>query len=760
VDQQDAPQRDPDIISSSVGGWLAQNALSLVVVAAVVAFVCIKLDPVTVALVAIGLGLVIFIHELGHFLAAKWCDVHVETFSIGFGPPLPGCRFRKGETVYQIALVPLGGYVKMVGEGNEDDGEDDPRSFKNKTVGQRMLIISAGVIMNIILAAGCFVGVYMTTGVDRPAGVIGSVDAGSPSWQKGLRPGVQLLKIGTTERPLFDDVMPEVMHWKPGEPIPITYESFENGKATIVKTDIAPRINKERGRPMIGIGPAHAAQLVVAGRKKFPPYVPESAASMADPPLQNGDRVVGSTDPDHPDRTVPLPDDPRDPGKGRKDYFELSRRLTRMAGKDIVLTVQHEKAGEDSPPQAIHLPAAFQTSYGLRLGMGPISAIREDSPAARAGIQARTGQEAGDTLYEVEVAEMDGSVRRFVSDPSSVAAKDAKVEVLDPARLPDQLREWAASRGNEPKTVKVKLKRKAGHNENGQDVELSLAWDDGWQDEPSAPASEGSPRAIDGLGFAYVIKTQVDGIAPDSPAAKAIVSKDGKLAKDSVFPLQKGDVIKAVRFFGKNLEGIVQQELEVKVGADQGAYVQWFAEDVSTLRKIGLIVQRGADDPVEVTLEGVEDRARPQINRGIVFEGDMRLDKADTLVQALGMGVRNTGRLIYRIYQNLAAMAGGSISFTKNASGPLDIAAVSYNIAGESLPMFVLFIGMISVNLAVINFLPIPVLDGGHFVFLAYEGLRGRPAPEAIRVGATFVGLAMIASLMLFVIFLDVQKRL
>ena len=195
------------------------------------AFVCIKLDPVTVVLVAIGLGLVIFIHELGHFLAAKWCDVHVETFSIGFGPPLPGCRFRRGETTYKIALVPLGGYVKMVGEGDEDEGEDDPRSFKNKTVGQRMLIISAGVIMNIILAAVCFVGVYMTTGVERPAGVIGSVDAGSPSWQKGLRPGDQLLAIGSTDHPMFDDVMPEVMHWKPGVPIPVKYEEFDGRQA-------------------------------------------------------------------------------------------------------------------------------------------------------------------------------------------------------------------------------------------------------------------------------------------------------------------------------------------------------------------------------------------------------------------------------------------------------------------------------------------------------------------------------------------------
>ena len=93
-----------------------------------------------VAKVVLGLGFVIFIHELGHFLAAKWCDVHVQTFSIGFGPALPGCSFQRGETTYKIAVLPLGGYVNMVGEGAEaDEDEDYPRSFKNKTVGQRML---------------------------------------------------------------------------------------------------------------------------------------------------------------------------------------------------------------------------------------------------------------------------------------------------------------------------------------------------------------------------------------------------------------------------------------------------------------------------------------------------------------------------------------------------------------------------------------------------------------------------------------------
>src|SRR5207249_11711760 len=156
----------------TVGGWLAQHAVSLIVVAAAVAFVCVKLDPVTVALVALGLGLVIFIHELGHFLAAKWCDVHVTTFSIGFGPALPGCSWQRGETTYKLAILPLGGYVNMVGEGPEAEEDPDyPRSFKNKSVGRRMLIISAGVLMNVLFGCIFFVVVYRYHGVPRPPAI-------------------------------------------------------------------------------------------------------------------------------------------------------------------------------------------------------------------------------------------------------------------------------------------------------------------------------------------------------------------------------------------------------------------------------------------------------------------------------------------------------------------------------------------------------------------------------------------------------------
>src|SRR5262249_48126189 len=160
--------------------WLRANRFTLVVVVIlavlVYRFVGFDLDNLwSLVKMAVGLGFVIFVHELGHFLVAKWCDVHVTTFSIGFGPALPGWMFKWGETTYMLALFPLGGYVQMVGQVDGDESDDpdtkeDPRSYKNKTVWQRMAIISAGVVMNVILAFIAFIIVY-THGVERPSAV-------------------------------------------------------------------------------------------------------------------------------------------------------------------------------------------------------------------------------------------------------------------------------------------------------------------------------------------------------------------------------------------------------------------------------------------------------------------------------------------------------------------------------------------------------------------------------------------------------------
>src|SRR5581483_7343524 len=121
--------------------------------------------------------------------------------------------------------------------------------------------------------------------------------------------------------------------------------------------------------------------------------------------------------------------------------FDLARRFRRLAGKEIVLQVSRNGATE-----AVHVPPAFHTAYGLRLGMGPVTAVRDGSAAAKKGIQVRSGQEAGDTIIQVEVADGEGRVRRFVSEPSPNPPAGVTEEVLDPFRLPFQLNDWAARR--------------------------------------------------------------------------------------------------------------------------------------------------------------------------------------------------------------------------------------------------------------------------------------------------------------------------
>src|SRR5688572_5876089 len=181
---------------TEVKSWLRQNAVGLVVTAIIIALVIKFWDPFTAFKVAIGLGFIIFIHELGHFLAAKWCGVHVRTFSIGFGPAIPFCSYKWGETTYMLGIIPLGGYVSMVGEGtgestpegDPDDDDDDPRSFKNKPVVSRMVIISAGVVMNFILGIVCFVAAYLHGVKEKPASV-GLVESGGAAWRAGIRTG-------------------------------------------------------------------------------------------------------------------------------------------------------------------------------------------------------------------------------------------------------------------------------------------------------------------------------------------------------------------------------------------------------------------------------------------------------------------------------------------------------------------------------------------------------------------------------------------
>lgn len=195
------------------------------------------------------IGVMILIHELGHFVAARFFDVRVEVFSFGFGPRLFG--FRKGETDYRLSAIPFGGYVKMVGEQPNDQEASDPRGFLGKPRWQRLIIAFAGPFMNIVLAVGLLTGLFMVRyqKVAEPAerGVIGYVQPGSPAAQAGIQEGDRIVAIEGKENPSWEDVtLKEVASAK--KPLELVVE--RNGRRR--KVMVTPVLDERAGVGMAG----------------------------------------------------------------------------------------------------------------------------------------------------------------------------------------------------------------------------------------------------------------------------------------------------------------------------------------------------------------------------------------------------------------------------------------------------------------------------------------------------------------------------
>src|SRR5437762_13401031 len=178
-----------------------------------------------IVIALIVLSVIIVIHELGHFVVAKFFKIKVETCSVGFGPRLLG--FRRGETDYRISAFPLGGYVKMAGETPTDTITGEAYEFLSKPKWQRFLVAAAGPAMNVFLAIGLVMGLYIY-GTDMPEfvigqAVIGIVEAGSPADRAGLKPGDQIASIDGKEHPDWQAVQNDFLT-SPGRPLPIVVE--------------------------------------------------------------------------------------------------------------------------------------------------------------------------------------------------------------------------------------------------------------------------------------------------------------------------------------------------------------------------------------------------------------------------------------------------------------------------------------------------------------------------------------------------------
>jgi len=207
------------------------------------------------------LGILIFFHELGHFLIAKKSGIRVERFSLGFPPKMIGKKI--GDTEYCISWIPLGGYVKMAGEDpDETKIQGRPWEFMSKPVGIRALVVAAGPVMNLILAVFIFWGIIFFKGmqeIHEESTQVGLVASGKPADQAGIKPGDEIISINGVEVTSFLE-MAQIIYQQVEKPIEVKW--LRDGKEyTAQITTFKDKVLNEEGEitevGKIGIGPSY-----------------------------------------------------------------------------------------------------------------------------------------------------------------------------------------------------------------------------------------------------------------------------------------------------------------------------------------------------------------------------------------------------------------------------------------------------------------------------------------------------------------------
>jgi len=646
-----------------------------------------------ILIVALGLGLVIFFHELGHFAVAKWCDVNVERFSIGFGPILLSKKY--GETEYALSLIPFGGYVKMLGQDDADPAQltseevaEDPRSYIAKNVPQRMAIISAGVIMNIITGM-IFFAMAFQAGVEVQPAEVGTVITARPAWEAGLRQGDRLTEINGRDAETFGDI--------------IRATALSSSDHLDVKgvrqdgTEFSTRIIPEMSgtRREIGVAPVLGRQIalaeLVAGGD---PIVPGSAASQADPPLEAGDTILGIDD------------------EQIEGFPELQDVLARKRSETITFHLRRMQEDDKSEELKSVVPAQGFRQLGLWMDIGQIDAVQSNSPAEEAGVK------PGDKIVSIDGQDV---------------GKD-----INPLVLPD----YFADRAGEEIAIVVTREEKGSGAKNH---ELTLTPRDfpGWIEQPLV---ENTPLSVPSIGIAFHLIPTVLKVQEGSPAEGKVKTGDQIQQIKLVLPeeIKKPDGLQSTEPVTIKLDGSNQNY----------AYAFWQMQRGHE-RNVELTIQRNSETAEVVKLSPVRSEEWFLPIRGMAMMVHSTEQQADSFGEALQMGVTHTKNSALDIYLTLRNLVTQNLS-VKELHGPIGIAKVAYQVSQQGIAELSMFLGFLSINLAVLNFLPIPVLDGGHMVFLIYEGITRRKPSEKVLIIATYVGMLFVLSLMVLVIFLDV----
>ena len=603
---------------------------------------------ITAIQAVLGFSVLILVHELGHFLAAKKIGVRVEAFSLGFGPFL-GKKW--GETEYRLSLIPIGGYVKMAGEEREPGKEPQPHEFTGKRVSQRALVFVAGPIMNLLLAFVAFI-VAFQLGVRVTPAVAGYVIPGSPAWHAGIQRGDRVVSLNG--RPDYVDFEDLAMTAALGNPA----DSIRLGvlrKDQRLSFDLKPEYMPDRG--VQGIGLEHPLVLRIM---KFLPTDGHEPAREAG--LLTGDLVLAAAA-DRPGLTA-------DGLSPVADAYEMSRIVRGCQGRPLLIQYQRTVGDQMTVDTVKVTPRRAASKIGWTLGVEHELGSNMVGDVRRGSWLAASALKQGDRI--VAVGDAKGLQRR------------------------SQIEE--AVRAAAGKTA-------------------SIAWTrDGESKEHLAEVSVPEVPDIDAV-LALQPLNVVDRVVPGSPAEE--------------LGIQPGDRI--LKVADQAVGSPTDLLLALYASKGEKLSIQWARGEET---KVGTFV------PVTPWFIGVQ---------WSVIEERIPLGPWG----ACARGTRKTMLWIRRFYSTVVGFATRRVAHY-HLRGVLTIGQVTYAAAKHGVAKLIYFVGLISINLGLLNLAPIPVLDGGQLLFALIEGARGKPLNERLQGAATYAGLAVILALVLFATWTDV----
>jgi regulator of sigma E protease len=758
------------------------------------------------SLVVVGFGLIIFIHELGHFVAARWAGIRVLAFALGFGPPL--LTYRKGvgftrqssegeyrrrhqsmmalagrsvgsetdgvarlhesisPTEYRLNLLPLGGYVKMLGQEDLDPNatSDAADSYQQCVPWKRMIVISAGVVMNMILAAILFVVVFMVGMRVEPA-TIGDVatnsaaarasvtdSTGQPLDTPGLMPGDRVTAIEGRRPNSFSDLMLASAMAAPGRAVNLEIE--RPGVEGRLRASLTPQPNPVTNLLDFGIAPAMSTTIVSGRTEAENKEIEELLRRRGGDGLAPGMRLTRLVD----------SQGPLDIGEDDDSFAILMDRASRSEGRTFIAVFSG--------------PVDDQARPSMMPGSAPLSMERTVSVSLTPEAELQTafvpGTRGRDTATPVEhllglmpvmrVARANEPARAQGLRSGDIFVRIGEVE------YPSFSQGIGVIRANAGGTVSMTILRRG----SGEGTPEDLA-----QPEREVELPRVAVSAAGTVGF------EAEGVLDRALVARPLATIFAS-AQDAVAGKQEAAIAPAAARLGLSPGTQITQVgdwpvasmIDVRTALTRiAAQAGISAQSASTAAPESLDVQitlmrpaggRLGDDRtserVTWTLSREDLRSVASLGWGppriaALFEPHRVILKASGPAEALSMGFDETRRVMLSTYVTFARLFQGTVK-VEHLKGPVGIAHLGTLVAGKGFVWLLFFLAMISVNLAVINFLPLPIVDGGQFLFLLFEQLTGRPVPVAVQNVATMAGLLLIGSVFLIVTFNDLRNLL